>query len=177
MDYLKKTAVSLGLGLALMALAGCTVAEAASPESRNTPRASDTPTVTPTPVVTEDREFQPTPTADTMPKAWSWGDLNGSWCSWDGQLCFTVEHGTYEQMGELYVMQGTGDSLGCLQGTVTHHTYEGSHVMYCPANTPTPFTLINPDATTAEEAVYMDDPSRDRLWLYNGVGPATYFRQ
>ena len=179
MDYLKRTAVSLGLGLALIALAGCSVAEAASPESKNTPRASDTPsaTPTPTPTVQEDREFQPTPTEDTVPKAWSWGDLNATWCSWDGQHCFTVEHGTYDQMGELYVMQGTGDSLGCLQGTVTHHTYEGMHVMYCPAGTPTPFTLINPDATTADEDVYMDDASRDRLWLYNGVGPATYFRQ
>ncbi len=177
---------SIVLGVAafpMVLLTGCTVADAASPESKNTPVPAATqsplPTAssTPTPVVNEDREFQPTPTEDTLPKARSDGDFNGGWCSWNGQLCFTVEHGTYEQMGELYVIQGTGDSLGCLQGTVTHHTYEGMHIMYCPAGTPTPFTLINPDATSAEEAVYMDDASRDRLWLYNGVGPATYFKQ
>ena len=168
-------------------LAGCTVAEAASPESKNTPQTEVTTTKTPTPAstteaspspaVTAEPNHQPTPTVDTMPKAWSWGDLDSTWCTTGGSLCFTVEGGTYEQMGELYVMQQTDAPLGCLRGEVSHHTYEGAHVLYCPANTPTPFTLINPDATSAEEAVYMDDASKDRLWLYNAVGPATYFRQ
>lgn len=163
--------------IAMVIFTGCTVADAASPESKNTPRASVTPSATPTPVETRGPDYQPTPTEDTMPKAWSWGDLDGTWCTGGGGLCFTVDGGTYEQMGELYVMQMTDAPLGCLRGTVTHHTYEGAHVLYCPASTPTPFTLIHPEASSAEEAVYGDDPSRDRLWLYNAAGPATYFRQ
>ncbi|MCM3615746.1 hypothetical protein M3672_15040 [Microbacterium enclense] len=114
---------------------------------------------------------------DDVPPPWSWGEIDGTWCTDDQALCFTVYDSTYDIMGEHYVIQTSGADYGCFQGDVSHHTYEGAHVLYCPANTPTPFTLINPEATTAEEAVYLDDPSRDRLWLYNAVGPVTYFRQ
>lgn len=163
--------------IATSLLAGCTVAEAASPESKNTPRPMATATATPTPVVTATVTPEPTPPVEDVPPPWSWGEIDGTWCTDDQQLCFTVYDSTYDIMGEHYVIQTSGAEFGCFQGDVFHHTYEGAHILYCPANTPTPFTLINPEAATAEEAVYLDDPSRDRLWLYNAVGPVTYFRQ
>lgn len=166
--------------IATCLLTACTVAEAASPESKNMPKpvATATATSTPTPAVTPEEPAEPSvvPTED-VPPPWSWGEIDGTWCTDDQQLCFTVYDSTYDIMGEHYVIQTSGADYGCFQGDVFHHTYEGAHIMYCPADTPTPFTLINPDATTAEEAVYLDDPSRDRLWLYNAVGPVTYFRQ
>jgi len=168
--------------IATVLLTGCTVADAASPARKNTPRPTVTTTPTenalPTPTVETPVTEEPSATpVDEVPPPFSWGEVNGTWCTGDQQLCFTMEGSAYEMMGELYVAQATGADFGCFQGTVTHHTYEGAHLLYCPANTPTPFALINPAATTAEEAVYRDDASRDRLWLYNGVGPVTYFRQ
>lgn len=173
---------AVGATILATLLAGCTVAEAASPEDKNTARASVTPSATatpvPTPPVTSEAPAEPSAApAEDVPPPWSWNEINGTWCTDDQGLCFTVYDSTYDIMGEHYVIQTNGADYGCFQGEVTHHTYEGAHILYCPANTPTPFTLINPAATTADEAVYLDDPSRDRLWLYNAVGPVTYFRQ
>ncbi|WP_146185195.1 hypothetical protein [Microbacterium sp. HMWF026] len=157
---------------------GCTVAEAASPESKNsTPQPVATATATPTPAATATVTPEHVPPVEDVPPPWSWNEIDGEWCTDSQALCFTVYDSTYDQMGEHYVIQDTGAAYGCFQAEVSHHTYEGAHVLYCPADTPTPFWLINSAATTAEEAVYLDDPSRDRLWLYNAVGPVTYFRQ
>lgn len=161
-------------------LTACAVAEAASPESKNTPQPVATVAVTPTPTATVAQKEPVEPSVistEEVPPPWSWREIDGTWCTDDQQLCFTVSDSIYEQMGELYAIQNNGADYGCFQEEVTHHTYEGAHILYCPANTPTPFTVINPDATTADEAVYLDDPSRDRLWLYNAIGPVTNFRQ
>ncbi len=175
--------LTLAIGATAVALlSGCVTAEAASPETKNTPlstvsetMAERTPTATPTPppVVTEEPE--PEPTSD-VPPPWSWKQIDGTWCGASG-TCQTIVDSTFTVLDELWVLQEDGVVDGCFIGDSFNRQYPGMGFMYCPAGVATPFTVFNSEATSAEETVMNDDPSRERIWFYQGAGAETWFRQ
>ncbi len=163
-------------------LSGCVTAEAASPETKNTPlptstemMTESTPTATPTPAPTDAVEPTPEPTSD-VPPPWSWGQIDGKWCGASG-TCQTIEKSTFTVLDELWVIQSTGIVEGCYIGAVTNRIYPGMSMKYCPAGVATPFTVFNSEATSADETVMNDDASRERIWFYQGAGAETWFRQ
>jgi hypothetical protein len=184
--YGNKKAPSLLVTATLLALlTGCTVAEAASPDSKNTPRpaaeGAQSPSASPSPLPSEPEPTTVEPTAaptpeEDVPPPFSWGEVDGHWCT-NGGDCLTIEDSSYTIGTDYWLLDDTGAEQGCFQGTVENIHYPGSLMMYCPAGTPTPFTIIHPAATSAAEAVLNDDPSQARMWFYNGLGADTYFRQ
>lgn len=154
--------------MALLLLAGCTVAEAASvatPRSASpTVEASPTPTPTPTPTP----EPEPVETTPAPPPA-SWENVNGTWCSVAGD-CFTVTDYVYEDpaYGTTYWLEQYDAPEGCFRGEAISQEYPGSQVLYCPAGVPTPSVIAG---------VTNDDATQERIWFYQGQGADTYFKQ
>jgi hypothetical protein len=185
---LRKIKSFSGIAAAVVSVAvltGCTVAEAGSPDQKNpvassmsgpTQSAIETPTAAPEPIAAPlPEEAAPLPVIeDTVPKAFSWLAINGSWCSVSSDCLEIVDYG-FDVDGERYFMKHAGSPFGCLRGYTENINYSGSEVLYCPAGTATPPQEFG--VATVEEAVMNDDASRERIWFFQGRGADTYFRQ
>lgn len=174
---LRRITASLTLtALAASLLSGCIVAEAASPDDKNVPSTvGPAPVSTPTPEPSPSATPSPSPTATPEPveeapgtEIVAWSAVNGDWCSptYCAQVIDFVMMDDYDDT--TFWMEQTDARDGCLFGEAISDEYPGANVAYCPAGVSTPLdTLIE---------VSGDDPSQDRIWLYQGAGAETMFR-
>lgn len=181
MRYSRITLTLTMAATAAALLSGCVTAEAASPETKNTPLPTisetitpRTPTATPTPLPVVTEEPTPEPTSDVAPP-WSWGQIDGTWCGASG-TCQTIEGSTFTVLDERWVLQSDGVVDGCFIGHSFNRQYPGMGFMYCPAGVATPFQVFSSDVAMAEQTVMNDDESRERIWFYQGMGAETWFR-
>lgn len=117
----------------------------------------------------------PTSTPTTEKAIADWADINGTWCP-EGQgtdSCVEIAGGRDVTFNaDLSFVESRGE---CLLGLATYQDGGGANVLYCPAGAPTPGADFTPRFTDGEPVIG-DNPTKDRIWFFQGPGANTLTR-
>jgi hypothetical protein len=162
----------VGAAALALVLSGCSASGAAPADETATATADALPSTPAPSAPTAD----PTPTAAAAPEpappapepaAPTWESIDGTWCSSAFPTdCLVIAGQTDTTWG--LPISFVSEQAGCFLGLE-----EGANVLFCPAGVPTPGAELSPG--TGEPG--RDNPAFDRLWVYNGQGPDTLFRE
>ncbi|WIE81550.1 hypothetical protein [Curtobacterium sp. MCSS17_016] len=122
-----------------------------------------------------DVQATPSPSETKQAATADWADINGRWCP-EGQSstdCVEIAGGRDVTFNaDLSFVESRGE---CLLGSATYMDGGGANVLYCPAGAPTPGADFTPRFTDGEPVIG-DNPTKDRIWFFQGPGANTLTR-